>query len=88
MGSDYIGCYLAPQPFGAAADIEGCERNRRTPRSRRRPPSLADASNNVVGYELRFRGAVDLGDPSRDAKATSALLIEAFGDIGLERLEA
>jgi c-di-GMP phosphodiesterase len=47
---------------------------------------IADARNNVVGYELRFGGAVDLGDPSRDAKATSALLVEAFGDIGLERL--
>jgi c-di-GMP phosphodiesterase len=47
---------------------------------------IADRRNNVVGYELRFDGAVDLGDPSRDAKATSALLVEAFGDIGLERL--
>jgi c-di-GMP-related signal transduction protein len=47
---------------------------------------IADARSNVVGYELRFGGAVDLGDPSRDAKATSALLVEAFGDIGLERL--
>jgi c-di-GMP phosphodiesterase len=47
---------------------------------------IADARNNVVGYELRFGGAVDLGDPARDAKATSALLVEAFGDIGLDRL--
>jgi c-di-GMP phosphodiesterase len=47
---------------------------------------IADVRSNVVGYELRFGGAVDLGDPSRDAKATSALLVEAFGDIGLERL--
>jgi c-di-GMP-related signal transduction protein len=47
---------------------------------------IADGRNNVVGFELRFGGAVDLGDPSRDAKATSALLVEAFGDIGLERL--
>jgi EAL and modified HD-GYP domain-containing signal transduction protein len=47
---------------------------------------IADARANVVGYELRFGGAVDLGDASRDAKVTSALLIEAFGDIGLERL--
>jgi EAL and modified HD-GYP domain-containing signal transduction protein len=47
---------------------------------------IADARSTVVGYELRFGGAVDLGDPSRDAKVTSALLIEAFGDIGLERL--
>jgi c-di-GMP phosphodiesterase len=47
---------------------------------------IADGRHHVVGYELRFGGAVDLGDPSRDAKATSALLVEAFGDIGLERL--
>ena len=32
---------------------------------------IADRRNNVVGYELRFGGTVDLGDPSRDAKATS-----------------
>jgi c-di-GMP phosphodiesterase len=47
---------------------------------------IADARNSVVGYELRFGGPVDLGDPARDAKATSALLVEAFGDIGLETL--
>src|SRR5436309_8897 len=47
---------------------------------------IADARNTVVGYELRFGGAVDLGDPARDAKATSALLVEAFGDIGLGTL--
>jgi EAL and modified HD-GYP domain-containing signal transduction protein len=47
---------------------------------------VVDARCSVVGYELRFGGAVDLGDPSRDAKVTSALLVEAFGDIGLERL--
>jgi len=47
---------------------------------------IADGRNNVVGYELRFGGAVDLGDSSYDAKATSALLVEAFGDIGLETL--
>jgi EAL and modified HD-GYP domain-containing signal transduction protein len=40
----------------------------------------------VVGYELRFGGAVDLGDAAMDAKATSAMLVEAFGDIGLETL--
>jgi hypothetical protein len=32
---------------------------------------IAHRRNNVVGYELRFGGTVDLGDPSRDAKATS-----------------
>jgi c-di-GMP phosphodiesterase len=47
---------------------------------------IADARNVVVGYELRFGGSIDLGDPSMDAKATSALLVEAFGDIGLETL--
>src|SRR6201995_1610253 len=47
---------------------------------------IADARHVVVGYELRFGGAVDLGDPSMDAKATSALLGGAFGDSGLESL--
>src|SRR3954449_3992007 len=47
---------------------------------------IADARNTVVGYELRFGGSVNLGDPALDAKATSALLVEAFGDIGLETL--
>ena len=47
---------------------------------------IADARNVVVGYELRFGGSIDLGDPAMDAKATSALLVEAFGDIGLELL--
>ncbi|MDA0185544.1 HDOD domain-containing protein [Solirubrobacter phytolaccae] len=47
---------------------------------------IADARNIVVGYELRFGGSIDLGDPAMDAKATSALLVEAFGDIGLETL--
>jgi EAL and modified HD-GYP domain-containing signal transduction protein len=47
---------------------------------------IADTRASVVGYELRFGGAVDLGDASRDAKITSALLLEAFGEIGLERL--
>src|ERR1700754_4082132 len=47
---------------------------------------IANARNVVVGYELRFGGPVDLGAPAMDAKATSALLVEAFGDIGLETL--
>jgi EAL and modified HD-GYP domain-containing signal transduction protein len=47
---------------------------------------IADARHVVVGYELRFGGSIDLGDPAMDAKATSALLVEAFGDIGLETL--
>src|SRR5688500_4590324 len=47
---------------------------------------IADARHVVVGYELRFGGAIDLGDPAMDAKATSALLVDAFGDIGLETL--
>jgi EAL and modified HD-GYP domain-containing signal transduction protein len=48
--------------------------------------AITDVRNSVVGYELRFGGAVDLGDPGQDAKATSALLVDAFGDIGLERM--
>jgi EAL and modified HD-GYP domain-containing signal transduction protein len=47
---------------------------------------IADASCSVVGYELRFGGVMDLGDGGQDAKVTSALLVEAFGDIGLEPL--
>src|SRR3954453_9687847 len=47
---------------------------------------IADVRNVVVGYELRFGGSINLGDPAMDAKATSALLVEAFGDIGLETL--
>src|SRR6201989_1954917 len=47
---------------------------------------VADARNVVVGYELRFGGSIDLGDPAMDAKATSALLVDAFGDIGLDTL--
>ena len=47
---------------------------------------IADSRNVVVGYELRFGGTIDLGDPAMDAKATSALLVDAFGDIGLETL--
>src|SRR3954452_11836058 len=47
---------------------------------------IADARHVVVGYELRFGGSIDLGDPAMDAKATSALLVDAFGDIGLEQL--
>jgi EAL and modified HD-GYP domain-containing signal transduction protein len=47
---------------------------------------IADPRCSVIGYELRFGGAVDLGDAAQDAKITSALLVEAFGDIGLESL--
>ncbi len=47
---------------------------------------IADVRNTVVGYELKFGGKIDLGDPAMDAKATSALLVDAFGDIGLEQL--
>src|SRR4051812_39283369 len=47
---------------------------------------IADARNTVIGYELRFGGTLDLGDPAMDAKASSALLVDAFGDIGLDTL--
>jgi EAL and modified HD-GYP domain-containing signal transduction protein len=41
---------------------------------------LADVEGRIVGYELVVDGA------DRDARATAALLLDAFGDIGLERL--
>jgi c-di-GMP phosphodiesterase len=47
---------------------------------------IADARRNVIGYELLFGSAGRRLDPARDAKATSALLVDAFGDIGLDRL--
>src|SRR3954469_12939906 len=78
------------QPFVIAADEVAVSSLAQPPAERaevavvRHP--IADARNNVIGYELRFGGSVDLGDPSMDAKATSALLVDAFGDIGLEQL--
>ena len=75
-----------PQAFLTTADTEGVNAIVERPEVAVVRHPIADARNNVVGYELRFHGAVDLGDPSRDAKGTSALLVEAFGDIGLERL--
>jgi c-di-GMP phosphodiesterase len=75
-----------PQAFLTPADTEGVNAIAERPEVAVVRHPIADVRNNVVGYELRFHGAVDLGDPSRDAKGTSALLVEAFGDIGLERL--
>src|SRR5215210_7258552 len=78
------------QPFGAAADdclvslLAQVHSERPEVAVVRHP--IADSRNNVVGYELRFGGSIDLGDPAMDAKATSALLVDAFGDIGLEQL--
>src|SRR5690348_680378 len=78
------------QPFVTDADEVAVSSLAQTPSERaevavvRHP--IADARNNVIGYELRFGGSVDLGDPAMDAKATSALLVDAFGDIGLEQL--
>ena len=72
--------------FGSAADIQEVSATVQRPEVAVVRHPIADGRNNVVGYELKFGGAVDLGDPSRDAKGTSALLVEAFGDIGLERL--
>jgi EAL and modified HD-GYP domain-containing signal transduction protein len=78
------------QPFVIAADEGAVSSLTQSPAERaevavvRHP--IADARNNVVGYELRFGGSIDLGDPAMDAKATSALLVDAFGDIGLEQL--
>jgi c-di-GMP phosphodiesterase len=76
----------AAQPFRSLADIPGVSATVQRPEVAVVRHPIADVRNNVVGYELRFGGAVDLGDPSQDAKATSALLVEAFGDIGLEQL--
>src|SRR5829696_4313829 len=47
---------------------------------------IADERHTVVGYELLFGGASQSMDSATDAKATSALLVDAFGDIGLEVL--
>jgi EAL and modified HD-GYP domain-containing signal transduction protein len=47
---------------------------------------IADERHSVVGYELLFGGDSQSLDSATDAKATSALLVDAFGDIGLEVL--
>src|SRR5215217_8309515 len=47
---------------------------------------IADERHSVVGYEVVFGGASGSLDSATDAKATSALLVDAFGDIGLEAL--
>jgi len=47
---------------------------------------IADARLKVVGYELLFGADGRALDPGRDAQSTSALLVDAFGDIGLEQL--
>jgi EAL and modified HD-GYP domain-containing signal transduction protein len=77
---------VSAQPLRSTADIPGVSATIERPEVAVVRHPIADARNNVVGYELRFGGAVDLGDPAQDAKATSALLVEAFGDIGLEQL--
>jgi EAL and modified HD-GYP domain-containing signal transduction protein len=45
---------------------------------------IADERHAVVGYELLFDG--EGPSSAADAKSTSALLVDAFGDIGLEVL--
>jgi EAL and modified HD-GYP domain-containing signal transduction protein len=45
---------------------------------------IADGRHSVVGYELLFEG--DRPASASEAKSTSALLVDAFGDIGLEAL--
>jgi EAL and modified HD-GYP domain-containing signal transduction protein len=45
---------------------------------------IADGRHGIVGYELLFDG--EAARSGSDAKATSALLVDAFGDIGLEVL--
>src|SRR5215208_2499922 len=47
---------------------------------------IADERHSVVGYEVVFGGASGSLDSATDAKSTSALLVDAFGDIGLEAL--
>jgi c-di-GMP phosphodiesterase len=47
---------------------------------------IADERHGIVGYELLFDASHKSGDPSQDARATSALIADAFGDIGLEKL--
>ena len=47
---------------------------------------IADERHIVVGYELLFGGERVSLDSATDAKATSALLVDAFGDIGLDQL--
>ena len=48
---------------------------------------IADERHGVIGYELLFGDNEGRRlDPARDAKATSALLVDAFGDIGLDTL--
>jgi c-di-GMP phosphodiesterase len=47
---------------------------------------IADERHFVVGYELLFGGGRVSADSATDAKATSALLVDAFGDIGLDVL--
>jgi EAL and modified HD-GYP domain-containing signal transduction protein len=48
---------------------------------------IADQRRGVVGFELLFGDNEGRRlDPARDAKATSALLVDAFGDIGLDTL--
>ncbi len=43
---------------------------------------LTDADGSVLGYEL----VVDGGEPAAGPHATAGLLLDAFGDVGLERL--
>src|SRR5215208_3703974 len=47
---------------------------------------IADERHGVVGYELLFHREDTSQLSADDAKSTSALLIDAFGDIGLESL--
>ena len=47
---------------------------------------IADDRDHIVGYELLFGGERVSLDSATEAKATSALLVDAFGDIGLDQL--
>jgi hypothetical protein len=52
------------QPFRCVADIPGVSVIVERPEVAVVRHPIADARNNVVGYELRFGGAVDLSDPA------------------------
>ena len=56
------------------------------PKSPSSASRIADERHGVIGYELLFGGERQSLDPATDAKATSALLVDAFGDIGLDAL--
>ena len=47
---------------------------------------IADADGTVVGYELLVGGEALGPRPLGEAGATAAMLLDVFGDVGLDRL--